>query len=157
MGRTKARESTTDLKTGRTTNHDDGLDWNPTSSVDGRGYSSSDFADELAEHLPEEWEVTTFDIWGPKRLNHGGRGGYDVTVEHVSGTTVEISPESTFPSRDRSKTVYNSHRVVRELSDGTLTEVADARDMASKKHPAEALGVVVAAAREFQERWALFH
>jgi len=90
-------------------------------------------------------------------VNHGGKGGYDATVEHVSGATVAISPASTFPPRDGSKTVYNSLCVVRELADGTSTEVADAREMASKEDPSEAFGVVVAAAQEFHDRWSLFH
>lgn len=157
MAPTKTEDSATPECDEQASDQDTELDWNPSSSVDGRGYSSTDFADELADHLPDEWEVVEFDIWGPREVNHGGKGGYDATVEHVSGATVAISPASTFPPRDGSKTVYNSHCVVRELADGTTTEVADAREMASKEDPSEAFGVLVAAAEEFQDRWSLFH
>lgn len=154
MARAKTNDADT---TEEAADGEQAIEWDPESTIDGRGYTQSDFADELARHLPDQWEVIEFDIWGPEKLNHGGKGGFEATVEHVSGTAVSITPASTFPSRGRSRTVYNSHKVERERADGTSILVADEEEMVSRDRSGEVLGVVVAAAEDFQERWNLFH
>jgi hypothetical protein len=133
----------------------DALDWNPESTVDGRGYRPGDHERELDRHLPDRWAVTRFAFLEPDEKNHGGKPVLRVTLEHTDAdATIRVSPASTLS--ESGPQVLNTHVVARRV-DGETTTVAGKREMVTRERVATILQVVVDVADTFSDRYRLFH
>ena len=107
----------------------DALEWEPSSSVDGRGYTVDDHADELARHLPDRWEVSKFEVLSPKEKNHGGGPILRLRLDHQEAdANIRMTPHSTLSDRSPGPRVLNSQIVTRQVN-GETTTVAEAVDM----------------------------
>jgi hypothetical protein len=72
-------------------------------------------------------------MWGPDRTNHGGKVHYEVCIEHIGGMDLILKPASTFPDRDRHRTVYNSH-ILKKRSDAGREILQDEQTMRDMFH-----------------------
>jgi len=116
-------------------------DWDVDSNEDGTT-TTAHIREELARHLPTEWKITTFDPWGPNRTNHGGGIHYQVHLTHQSGAEIQIRPDTTWPD-DKTKTVYNSHKITVVGVDGSREKIVSAKAMVRAEHPAAIFKPVV--------------
>lgn len=116
---------------------------------EGDTHSTAEDREELATHLPDGWEITQFDPWGPDRTNHGGPIAWSVHIEHTDGTTLQLRPASTFSYHGRSKSrTYNSHKLMKKTPDNAREELLSAETMSRLSHPAAVFKALLVAAEE---------
>jgi hypothetical protein len=105
----------------------------------------------LQRLLPDRWEVEQCVL---DTSDGSVSAAWKLRLEHTDGATIYCRPTD---SRDQlaGPDVYNSHRITRIDDDGSRTVIVEPNERVFKR--TAVFGVVLAAARQFSERYSLFH